>query len=160
AGEAIANAKRADETAEVAKHERELALELMSKAGSAALDVLLENLQSRQGKKDPLAIYEEVLRMVQDRKLIGVPPLRLYDRVLGPALNEGTILLDGGVDLPLKQRLAAIQIAKAKLIIQNSEEKWPFLNPIREGLDAYDKAIRLDSGLKEKAGEFRLHLLI
>jgi serine/threonine protein kinase len=155
AAEAIANAERADEIAETAKHERELALELMSKAGSAALDVVLENLQNRQGNKDPLAVYEEVLRIVQERKLIGVPPLRLYERVIDPALKVGSKLLEAGVELSVKPRLAAIQIAKAKLILQNSQEKWPFSNPGRVALDAYKKAIQFDASLRPL-----LHLLV
>jgi serine/threonine protein kinase len=143
AEEAIANAKRADEAAEMAKHERELARELMTKAGSNALEIVLQNLQNRRGAESPegaLAVYEEVLEMVKDNKLIGVPPPLLYDRVIEPAISVGSKLLEKGADLPTlptKERLAELHYAKRKLILRNPDIRRRFANPRKEASDAY-----------------------
>jgi serine/threonine protein kinase len=140
---ALAAQKQAD-------HERQLAVELMRSAGPDALDIVLQNLESRQTTKDSrsaLGVYEEVLGMVQENKIIGVPPRRLNDRILEPALLAGLKIMEEGLDPPSRRRLAEIYVAKGRLILQNSHEKWPFANPLKEASDAFEKAIRLDSSL-------------
>src|SRR5262249_27260463 len=102
---------------------------------------------NRQGK-DPLAAYEAVLGMVQDKKLPGVPPLRLYDRVIEPALKVGSKALEAQNDISTKQRVAAIYLAKARLIQDNGKEfQWPFAHRNKVTLDAYEAAIQLDKKL-------------
>jgi serine/threonine protein kinase len=154
AAEAVSNSKRA-EAAEIARREAEeraLAVDLIQKAGPEALNIFLQNLQRRQGPENArtaLTIYQEVIGMAQQNKLIGVPPLSLYYRVVQPALDASSKLTEGEADVATKQLIAAIYRAKGDLILRHSDEKWPFADPKKEARDAYEKAIQLDNSLTE-----------
>jgi serine/threonine protein kinase len=62
--EAGAHAKRADETAEIAKRERELALKLMANAGSAAFDILGEAIGATLCSRGIAQLHEGVIDLL------------------------------------------------------------------------------------------------
>jgi serine/threonine protein kinase len=131
--------------------ERLLAERLMNKAGTAAMDVVLDDLRDRTRSKPAraaLADYEEVLALIHSGKLAEVPPLVQYDRVIAPALGLAPELLVPEADVSIKRRLAAIYAAKGKLILKHRTLSWPFARPLEEAQEAFISAIRLDESLR------------
>jgi tRNA A-37 threonylcarbamoyl transferase component Bud32 len=141
-------AAQASENERRAQEQRRLVEELMQRAGANALDIIVQILRSRQSgepaSRRSLTIAEEVLEMIRQERLLGVPPLRLYAEVLAPALEAGSKALEEENDPTTKRRLAELYAAKARLIALNSAQPWPFDDPGKEASAAMAKAIELD----------------
>jgi serine/threonine-protein kinase len=148
AAERLAETIRKERLATVAaRQEADKARLRARQAGAAALDLVLDDLKDRRPANVPaaeFADYERILRLVQEKKLIELPPVRLHERVIAPALRLTPKLLEQANDAATRRRVAAFHTAKANLILENPDEPWPFRQPHMEALDALDKARQLE----------------
>jgi len=96
-------------------------------------------------KLDPLDLetldLDEELAQVR----VSVPPLALSSVVLEPAIKLGEEQIQDGSKEETSTLVGKLHATKACLILEHTDTVWPFDDPLRTAVAAYDRAIELDA---------------